>query len=199
MAGFQSSTIKVRPGFTGRACRMAFLLGGLIGLNLPAATPTAQSNPWFLFQSWETADGLPENSATAVAQAPDGYLWFGTFNGLVRFNGVGFTVFNPANTPELPSAGIVNLHLDQGGRLWVSTYEGLVVGDTQAAPRFERVEGWTGDYVRTFTERPGGGLLITSFDGKLFTTADVSLTELPSPPGAAAKGYLGGVDEAGYW
>lgn len=178
---------------------MGFLLCCLIGLNLPAATPTAQSNPWFLFQSWETADGLPENSATAMAQAPDGYLWFGTFNGLVRFNGVGFTVFNPANTPELPSAGIVNLHLDQGGRLWVSTYEGLVVGDTQAAPRFKRVEGWTGDYARTFADRANGDLLITSFNGKVFEHSGGELAQLPAPPGEPGQGYFGGVDEAGRW
>jgi len=63
----------------------------------------------------------------AALQTPDGYLWFGTFGGLVRFDGVNFTVFNRANTPQLPSAGIVNLHLDQRGWLWVSTTEGMVV------------------------------------------------------------------------
>jgi hypothetical protein len=55
---------------------------------------------------WETDDGLPENSATAMVQAPDGYLWFGTFNGLVRFDGVQFDVFNPSNTPELPGRAL---------------------------------------------------------------------------------------------
>jgi ligand-binding sensor domain-containing protein len=41
--------------------------------------------------------------------------------------GVKFTVFDTANTPPLPGDGIVNLHLDRSGRLWVSTVKGLVV------------------------------------------------------------------------
>jgi len=98
-------------------------------------------------------DGLPENSATAIVQTPDGYLWFGTFNGLVRFNGVQFTVFNPDNTPQLPDADIVNLHLDKGGRLWVSTYRGLVVYADGQWRQLTRIEVESGDYARTFAER----------------------------------------------
>ena len=45
------------------------------------------SSKW-LIKAWQTEDGLHENSATAMVQSPDGYLWFGTFNGLVRFDGV---------------------------------------------------------------------------------------------------------------
>src|SRR6266704_6161233 len=88
----------------------------LVPLATFAARPTFQADPDYLIDTWETEDGLPENSATAMVQTPDGYLWFGTFNGLVRFDGVKFKVFNPANTPQLPSAGIVNLHLDRNGR-----------------------------------------------------------------------------------
>src|ERR1043165_8956006 len=71
----------------------------------------------YLIESWESEQGLPENSATAMVQTPDGYLWFGTFAGLVRFDGVQFTVFNPDNTPALPSPGIINLYLDRAGSL----------------------------------------------------------------------------------
>jgi ligand-binding sensor domain-containing protein len=78
----------------------------------------------YIFQVWQTDQGLPENSVTAMVQTPDGYVWFGTFNGLVRFDGVKFTVFDRSNTPDLPSPGIVNLYLDRSGRLWVSTLLG---------------------------------------------------------------------------
>src|SRR5689334_1886735 len=65
-----------------------------------SAAPQGLADSSYLIKTWETADGLPENSATSITQTPDGYLWFGTFKGLVRFNGVEFKVFNPANTPE---------------------------------------------------------------------------------------------------
>src|SRR5689334_14442063 len=75
--------------------------------NLQADEASLQDD--WLVRTWETEHGLPENSATAIAQTKDGYLWFGTFNGLVRFDGVKFKVFTPENSPGLPSASIVNL------------------------------------------------------------------------------------------
>jgi len=152
-----------------------------------------------LIRTWETENGLPENSATAVVQSDDGYLWFGTFNGLVRFNGEDFAVFNPANTPQLPSAGIVNLHQDRAGRLWVSTYAGLVVLEDGQWRQLSRIEGWAGDYARTFTERSNGDLLVTSFNGRIFEFSGGRLQELPMPPGEEQQGYLGAVDEDGQW
>ena len=131
------------------------------------AVPRDRAVVEYEITSWETGDGLPENSATAVAQTSDGDLWFGTFNGLVRFNGIDFTVFNPDNTPELPSLGIVSLYADRRGRLWISTYEGLVVRDGASWRQWQSADGWTGDIVRTFTERPDGAQLLTTFDGKL--------------------------------
>jgi hypothetical protein len=39
------------------------------------------------FSSWTTDDGLPQNSVYAILQTRDGYLWFTTLDGLVRFDG----------------------------------------------------------------------------------------------------------------
>jgi ligand-binding sensor domain-containing protein len=46
---------------------------------LAATHQTVRTDPAYLIDTWETEDGLPENSATAMVQTPDGYLWFGTF------------------------------------------------------------------------------------------------------------------------
>ena len=45
----------------------------------------------FLVDVWGTEDGLPQSSVIALAQTRDGYLWLGTLNGLVRFDGKTFT------------------------------------------------------------------------------------------------------------
>jgi PAS domain S-box-containing protein len=166
-----------------------------LAASLALGAPTLADSE-YLIDSWETDQGLPENSATAMVQTPDGYLWFGTFNGLVRFDGVKFAVFDPSNTPELPSPGIVNLHLDASHRLWVSTYRGLVVGEPHRWTTFRHVPAWTGDYVRTFSES-AGVLCATSFDGKVFRARDGRLEELPEPPGKKGEGYLGCVDRLG--
>jgi len=141
---------------------LASILFGAVAWAGYAAPPSTNTNDW-LIKTWETEDGLPENSATTMVQTPDGYLWFGTFKGLVRFDGVRFTVFDRANTPELPSDGIVNLHLDRAGRLWVSTLAGLVLreGTHWRVIRHQAIA--TNDYIRTFTERRNGDLLLTTF------------------------------------
>ena len=78
----------------------------------------------FTIDVWQTEDGLPQNSVSAIAQTKDGYLWLGTFNGLVRFDGVRFTRFGPENTPELKSSRIIRLYLDPAGSLWIISESG---------------------------------------------------------------------------
>ena len=82
--------------------------------NKPGATP-------YTIDVWETDDGLPQNSVISMAQTRDGYLWLGTLNGLVRFDGIRFTVFDENNTPELNSSRIVSLFEDSRTNLWVGT------------------------------------------------------------------------------
>src|SRR6187431_2917791 len=69
----------------------------------------------YTVQNWQIEQGLPHISITSIAQTPDGYLWLGTFNGLARFDGVRFTVFNQGNTPQLASSRIVQLGVDRQG------------------------------------------------------------------------------------
>jgi signal transduction histidine kinase/ligand-binding sensor domain-containing protein len=75
---------------------------------------------------WTTNEGLPQNSVTSLMQTRDGYLWMTTNDGLVRFDGVRFTVFNRNNSPEFPTNRLSSLFEDQSGRLWFHT-EGSAV------------------------------------------------------------------------
>jgi len=81
----------------------------------------------FTIRVWDTDDGLPSSSVIAIAQARDGYLWLGTLNGLVRFDGIRFTVFDPENTPALNDTRIVSLFADSAGTLWIGTMSGSTV------------------------------------------------------------------------
>jgi len=64
---------------------------------------------------------LPQSSVIAIVQSRQGYLWLGTLNGLVRFDGLRFTVFDEASTPELGGRKIVHLFEDSRENLWVGT------------------------------------------------------------------------------
>src|SRR5260221_14624563 len=69
---------------------------------------------------WQTDDGLPQNSVYAIAQTPDGYLWVGTHEGLARFDGIHFTVFDDPAAPELRRGWITALCTTKDGSLWIA-------------------------------------------------------------------------------
>lgn len=187
------------PGAGGRRLRVWLLTLGLFTLPAAQGNAAPAADPEYLIRAWETEDGLPENSATAMAQTPDGYLWFGTFEGLVRFDGVRFVAYTPANLPGLPSAAIVNLHGDALGRLWVSTDRGLCRLADGGWRTFTERDGWVGNYVRNFASRPNGDVLFATFDGQVLEYAADHLRVLPPPPGERGRGYFTHVDEAGRW
>jgi ligand-binding sensor domain-containing protein len=94
----------------------------VFALVFPAkAGATEPPDASFIVDAWSTEEGLPQSSVISVIQTRDGYLWLGTLNGLVRFDGNRFTVFDEENTPGLNSDRIVYLFEDSHTNLWVGT------------------------------------------------------------------------------
>ncbi|AKJ00988.1 Hypothetical protein AA314_02614 [Archangium gephyra] len=102
------------------------LLGLLTSAGSASALDVNKSPRQFPHRAWQTADGLPQNSILNLAQTPDGYLWGCTWEGLVRFDGVRFTVFDKSNTPAFPGRTTLVLAVGQDGTLWIGTDKGLV-------------------------------------------------------------------------
>ena len=78
----------------------------------------------FIIKSWRTEDGLPQNSVSAILQSRNGYIWLGTQEGLVRFDGVRFSLFDKNNTKGLISHHILSLYEDRDGVIWIGTFDG---------------------------------------------------------------------------
>src|SRR6185436_20904558 len=91
-----------------------------------SAVVTAAAAPSrdYIIDVWGTDRGLPTSFVNAVAQTPDGYLWIGTQNGLLRFDGLRFVAFDPDSTPALAHARVEHLFVDRSGTLWANTYDG---------------------------------------------------------------------------
>ena len=100
----------------------AWLLLCVFAFVFPANADTAEpADASFIVDAWSTEEGLPQSSVISVIQTRDGYLWLGTLNGLVRFDGNRFTVFDENNTPGLSSERIVYLFEDSHTNLWIGT------------------------------------------------------------------------------
>ena len=119
---------------------------------------------------WGATEGLPQNSVQAVRQTPDGYMWFGTQNGLVRFDGVRFETFSSANTPAFAHDNVQALAQTRDGSLWIATYGGGLVVYRQG--EFSRLDapGLLGrkSTIRTLHVGPSGRLWIGTVDEGLF-------------------------------
>ncbi len=81
----------------------------------------------YRFDHWTADDGLPQNSVFGIVQTRDGYLWLATVDGLARFDGARFTIFNKSNSPGIINNRFVSLFEDARGDLWAGTEESGVV------------------------------------------------------------------------
>jgi signal transduction histidine kinase/CheY-like chemotaxis protein/ligand-binding sensor domain-containing protein len=76
---------------------------------------------------WSGPEGLPSSAVQAVVQTPDGYLWVGTQEGLARFDGVNFAVFDKRNLPGVSQLNVNALFVGHDGTLWIGTQDtGLI-------------------------------------------------------------------------
>lgn len=100
---------------------LAFLWCGTATALNPNRLPTQ-----YVHDHYTRADGLPAGAVWSVIQDADGYLWLGTQNGLARFDGVRFEIFDASNTPGLASQDIRDIAFDHNGDMWLASYGGGV-------------------------------------------------------------------------
>ncbi len=81
----------------------------------------------YVHRYWMVEQGLPQNSVNAIARSRDGYLWLGTQEGLVRFDGLKFKVFDKSTSDAFSSKDVRVLVEDRQGVLWIGTRAGGLV------------------------------------------------------------------------
>jgi signal transduction histidine kinase/ligand-binding sensor domain-containing protein len=80
---------------------------------------SANLRPIYTFEALPPDAGWQQSPVTGIVQTRDGYLWLGTYNGLVRFDGERFRVFLASDTPGLQNSRITSLYEDDHGVLWI--------------------------------------------------------------------------------
>lgn len=163
-------------------------LGGALALLLAIPFPAraldpARSLDEYALEVWDTDTGLPHNQVHTIAQTPDGYLWFGTWEGLVRFNAREFRLFDRNTVAELADNGVRALLVDRQARLWAGTSRGgLSRLDGESWDHFDQRDGMISDEVLALREDSAGRIWVGLEEGGVamiegdhirnFTTAD---------------------------
>jgi hypothetical protein len=96
----------------------------LLGAATAAALDPDRSISQYVHEAWQIDDGLPQSSVMAIVQAENGYLWLATQEGVVRFDGLAFTVLDRQSLPGLPSNDIRAIYAAPDGDLWLGTWGG---------------------------------------------------------------------------
>src|SRR5262245_32622532 len=113
----------------------------------------------YVYTAWRASEGFALGRVAAIVQTPDGYLWFATDDGLLKFDGVKLTRWQPPPTQPLPSNRIVDLVAARDGALWIGTDRGLV--------------SWKDGRLTTYwaAEMPyGAGRVLQDQDGVMWVT-----------------------------
>ena len=117
-------------------------------LSAAAAVASVAEERQYIFRSIDVDDGLSQNSVMDIVQDRYGFVWFGTKDGLNRYDGVELRRFSPRNA--IPGNEYVTvMQEDSSGRIWVGTNAGMCVYHSE----YEREERFlqktsAGDYIR---------------------------------------------------
>jgi ligand-binding sensor domain-containing protein/signal transduction histidine kinase len=110
---------------------------------------------------WRQEHGLPQDTIRAIAQTTDGYLWLGTDEGLARFDGYEFAVFDK-NSGALPGNSITALAAARDGALWIGTSDGLTCYRDKRFRTYTTKEGLPDNAITALVEDHAGTLWIVA-------------------------------------
>ena len=123
---------------------------------------------------YDNTTGLPTSEANAIAETTDGFIWIGSYGGLIRYDGNTFERYRATSG----IASVVSLFVDSRDRLWIGTNDnGAAVMDRYGeVVMYGKRDGLPSASVRDFAEGPGGEIYIATTQGVAVVDTDNNLS-----------------------
>ncbi len=130
------------------------------------------------YDQWTKDDGLTDNAIISLLQSQDGYIWFASYGGITRFNGIDFHTYSSYNTHEIINNSFTYIYEDSRGAIWgassgngaVSIINGVVKGYTTD-------DGLPSNFVESFVQDPSGKIWIATSAGLAYLMGDEFINE----------------------
>ncbi len=150
-----------RPG----VLSAAFLLS-LCSMSLQAfgLNPLKNSRQ-YLLRTWNSGQGLPQDSVRCILQASGGLLWVGTQSGLASYDGANFVRYESDN---VPGESITGLAEDRDRDLWISSNGGLTRYRAGRFQTFTHRDGLPEDSIWRIASDPAGGIWAATWSSRVF-------------------------------
>ena len=143
------------------------------------------NNENYLAEVYDSSNGLDTSVANGIVQTEDGFIWIGSYGGLVRCDG---TVFERVDSKN-GSLGVGCMYVDHKGRLWIGTNEGGLALMTQDDfIWWSKEEGLASSKVRCITEGTDGSIYAGTINGVSVISPDMHVKTLKDP--ALSNVYL---------
>ncbi len=168
----------------------SFILAGLVLAGASFAEDSFFDN--YVYQSWNSFGGLKGTTATDVIQTRDGFINIGTYEGLVRFDGLEFTTLRRGKDNNITFASARALMQDTDGNTWVcSNDEGLqMLSHDGNNLSFTTQNGLPNNSVRAIVEDKKQNIWVGTSAGVVCLTHEKHLINPQFEPGTVAKGIL---------
>ncbi|MCR4579261.1 MAG: HD domain-containing protein [Treponema sp.] len=121
----------------------------------------------FVSRNWNAESGLPGNTITDIMQDSDGYMYFGTYSGLLRFDGVEFVSINRLYDERYDFISARTMFQDSRGNMWIgSNDEGIVcIKKTGEFLKYTVKDGLPNNSIRAFCEDKEGNVWVGTASG----------------------------------
>ena len=159
------------------------------------ALAALESTPGYVRTVFNKSNGLPTDEANTVLQTKDGYLWVGSYGGLLRYDGTNFRNFSTEGAISTPS--IRYLFQDSVGRLWIGTSDsGVFVYENETFTAIPCTERYGFLSIWDFAESADGTIYVASSSG-VAEILDGTLHPLDDPQVAGETVYSVDFDRYG--
>ena len=145
----------------------------------------------YVYQSWSEFGGLSGTTANDIYQTSDGFIDIGTYEGLVKFDGVEFNTINRISNEEYDFASARTIIQDSKGNIWIgSNDEGLHKISDAGNKVYKTKDGLPNNSIRALCEDTKGNIWVGTASGVVFITPDGKLINPQFGAGTTANGVI---------